>query len=248
MAAGLAQARWPDTTGSLTLGVGLNGRMGFGVKHLAKHGRRTVESDVLISEGSIRRGVDVKFSRTGVYRHVIAPSVLAGIQEALLKRELTSFHWVTPGRFFAPRVHRAAAAVPGRYLHESVWTSPDDTACIQTIQRQALNVRAIIRDWQRGAVPRLLDLGRRLFEASWGADERAWGGSDDLLETTTRDGFTYLFDARAAASSAAPGRCFRACPRSGSVPSAIVHERISAAVCADADRPRASDRANLRGR
>jgi hypothetical protein len=205
VAACLAQAHWPDTAGSMTLGAGLFGRLDFGVKHLAGRGRRTVESDILISHGGVRRGVDVKFSRTGVYGHVIVPSVQHGIREAIEKQELSSFHWVTPGRF-APRVKRAAEAVAGLHLHEGLWPSAQSIACIDTIEGQALDVRAIIRDWQQDVTHDLLDLGRQLFDEAWTAYERVWGDSDDLVETTTRDGFTYLYDARVADPPLPPPR------------------------------------------
>lgn len=214
VAACLAQARWPDTAGSMSLGAGLNGRLDFGVKHLAKQGRRTVESDILVKGRAVRRGIDVKYSRTGVYGHVIVPTVAAGIKQAIEGRELASFHWVTPGRF-APRVKRAAATVPGLHLHEGVWPAAGGVDCIHTIERQALDVRAIIRNWQHDKAD-LLDLGRRLFDAAWIAYEQAWGSSDDLVETTTPDGFTYLFDGahrRSAATAAAAGCGLRPGPR-----------------------------------
>ena len=204
VAACLAQARWPDTAGSMSLGAGLNGRLDFGVKHSAKQGRRTVESDILVKDWAVRRGVDVKYSRTGVYGHVIVPTVAAGIKQAIEGRELASFHWVTPGRF-APRVKRAAATVPGLHLHEGVWPAAGGVDCIHTIERQALDVRAIIRNWQHDKAD-LFDLGRRLFDAAWTAYEQAWGSSDDLVETTTPDGFTYLFDGRIADPPLPPPR------------------------------------------
>lgn len=194
VAACLVERSWASTDGACLLG-GLRrtgGRVDFGVKHLARpSGRRTIESDVLLTAPGGRRGVDVKRS-VGNYRHPPHTDVISAMTAAVARGEVRSFHWVSPGRF-SPSVRRIANSA-GLHLHEGVWPSDDDRARIRASQAQAIDTNGIIRTWQAEDSSGVDDLAWALIDAAREAYHRAWGEARDLREITLPDGFTYLFD------------------------------------------------------
>jgi len=195
VAACLVERTWPSTDGARSLGDlrRTGGRVDFGVKHLTGSGaRRTIESDILLEVRGERRGVDVKRSSSGTYRHPPSADVITAAESAVTRGELRSFHWVSPGRF-RPAVHRVAGSA-GIGLHEGVWPSPDDVTRIRTLGIQAIDTGGIVSAWQGSSVLGLEDLAVGLVLEARDAYARTWGEHRDLREITLRDGFTYLFD------------------------------------------------------
>jgi hypothetical protein len=100
-AAALCGHRWPAGNADsveLTITGGID-PVDFGIKLLAGHKRRTVEADVLIQSPDGIRAVDVKFATDGRYRGDLTAGHAAGIASVIDRGEITSFHFVTPGRF-----------------------------------------------------------------------------------------------------------------------------------------------------
>lgn len=218
VAACLVERSWPSADGALALGdLRLTGgRIDFGVKHIPGVGRRrTIESDVLLSTQSGRRGVDVKRS-VGNYRHVPDAEVISAMAAAVARGEVRSFHWVSPGRF-RPAVHRAANSA-GLQLHEEVWPSADDRARIRAIQGQAMDTGRIVGAWQKESSLGFDDLAWALTDVAWDAYERTWGQDRDLREITLPDGFTYLFDTTDPGAPAPPARLVAAFGTTGNCP------------------------------
>jgi hypothetical protein len=195
VAACLIERPWPSVDGTGFVGGlrDVDARVDFGVKHLSHVSRRrTIESDLLISRGNTRYGVDVKRSASN-YRHPPSVEVLAALSEAIQRGEVDSLHWVTPTRFRA-HVRRASESHTGLHFHEGVWPSPEDQRRILLIESQAMDVNQHVREWQANPLNKYEDLAARLSEIAHAAYSRAWGPERDLRYVDLPDGFTYLFD------------------------------------------------------
>lgn len=197
VAACLVYREWPATDGGPPLGgARANGaRLDLGVELVgARPGRRKVEADILLSspDGS-RRGVDVRFSRSGVCRATPSSATLRAIAEALERGELDSFHFVSPG-CFRPAFRRAVSAVPGLHVHERVWPTEDDLRSIRLQELAAIDYGRVLREAAERVPDDPMAPLAELSTAAARAYRAATAGTRSLDEITTGSGFTYLFD------------------------------------------------------
>jgi hypothetical protein len=208
-AAALVYRTWPSTDGAISIG-GLRhveARLDFGVKLLgAATGRRTAEADILVSsaDGS-RAAIDVKFSRSGVYRAVPPASMLDVLERAIDRGEIAGCHFVTPGRF-RPAVHRSVRGREGVHLHEHVWPSQRDRCSIALQERAALDYASLLRASEHGAVLDFDGLTERLASGAIRAYRNATAGEREIVEIRTESGLTYLFDKTASPPAEAEPR------------------------------------------
>lgn len=204
-AACLLYRAWPSADGTLVGdGIEAEARLDFGIKLLG-HGipRRTIEADVLLSfSDGTRAAVDVKHSRAGVYRTPPGKLMLAVIDQAIDRQEISSFHFVTRGRF-RPAVSAAVAGHDGIHVHEHVWPDDADRRSIASQERQALDYRAVIRRANDG-VAVIRGLQHDLADAAAAAYRRGSTHASEIVEITTDSEFTYLMDIAAIKNKAAP--------------------------------------------
>jgi hypothetical protein len=195
VAACLVYRGWPaaDTEAQVGDARDADLRLDFGVKLAGDAtARRTAEADILLTAaGGSRVAVDVKTSRVGVYRHAPSPAMLEVIHQALQRREIDSFHFVSPGRF-RPAFRAAVAAADRIHVHEHVWPSPADRLSIRRQERAAIDYRRALGaarvDGQVDFALLADSLGRHAADAY----RRTTAGDRSIVEVPLR--FTYLFD------------------------------------------------------
>jgi hypothetical protein len=207
-AACLVYRGWPAAGGNAQAFVGdaraSGARLDFGVKLLGTGTRRrSVEADILLSSpGGRRAAIDVKATRGNAYRVPPSPAMLEIVTQALARREITSFHFVTRRRF-RPAVHAALADVEGVHLHEGVWPTSRDRESIRLQEAQAIDYGRALRGarTENGVdFDRLVEV---LASDAASAYRRATPGRRSLLTVPLR--FTYLFDETAPADDTDAG-------------------------------------------
>lgn len=205
-AACLVYRGWASTDGTAVLGDARerDARLDFGVKLLgAGTARRTAEADVLLSSPDGRRAaVDVKATRAGAFRTPPSRAMLEIVQQALDRHEITSFHFVTRGRF-RPAFRAAVAGMPRVHVHEGVWPGARDRESIRRQEAQAIDFGKAVRAAQRDGVVDFDALVELLADEAAAAYRRATDGSRSLVRVPRR--FTSLLDRTPAASDADAG-------------------------------------------
>ena len=195
VAACLVYRGWPAADTQTQVGDARNAdlRLDFGIKLAGEAtARRTAEADILLTaaDGS-RVGVDVKASRVGAYRHAPSPAMLEVICQALRRREIDSFHFVTPGRF-RPAFLAAVAAADRIHVHEHVWPSPGDRLSICRQERAAIDYRRALGAARVEGRVDFAVLADSLAQLAADAYRRTTAGERSIVEVPLR--FTYLFD------------------------------------------------------
>jgi len=204
-AASLVCRAWIASDGSNAIGDARDedARLDFGVKLVgAATRRRTVEGDVLLSYPDGRRAaIDVKSARSGTYRAPPSRAVLEIIEQALRRGEITSFHFVTRGRF-RPAVHAAVAGIEHVHVHEGVWPDEHDRASIRLQETAAIDYARALTAAKRDGIPDFDVLVEMLSSEAAHAYRRATPGPRSLVEVPLR--FRYMFDDTRAAGDADP--------------------------------------------
>ncbi len=194
-AACLVCREWIATDGEAVVGGARDARarLDFGVKLMGVGTRRrSAEADLLVTFPDGRRAaVDVKASRADAYRHPPSRAMLDVVAQALDRREIASFHFVTRRRF-RPAVHAAASGIAGVHLHEHVWPTTADRESIRLQEAQAVDYGRALQAARSADRPNFDVLAELLADRAASVYRDVTAGHRSLLTVPLR--FTYLFD------------------------------------------------------
>lgn len=207
-AACLTFKRWPSVDGQSSIGqvrMG-GGRVDFGVKLTGTHGSRaTAEADILVtSPTGDRYGVDVKNSAHGRFSSTPSPAMLDVLDEAIDRGEISSFHFLTNGRFTVG-FQRALTGHSLVFAHEHVWPGSDDQQRIRTQATQRVRYSQLISEFGTDLHRQRFDVRNRIFDEYTRTYREAFGQMRDIRWIALR-GQEHLFDTTVEGPPAPPPR------------------------------------------